>query len=40
LFILVTLFLPRGIIGLFAARRPAAATGRKPAVKTAPREAA
>jgi urea transport system permease protein len=30
LFIGVTLFLPRGIIGLFAARRPAAARNKKP----------
>jgi urea transport system permease protein len=42
LFILVTLFLPRGIIGLFAARRPppAPALAAEPEVETAAREVA
>ncbi|HVH74989.1 MAG TPA: urea ABC transporter permease subunit UrtC [Stellaceae bacterium] len=40
LFIFVTIFLPKGIIGIFAARRPAAALPeRKPAAEPAAREA-
>jgi urea transport system permease protein len=40
LFIVVTLFLPRGIIGLFAARRKRSAPAARPAAAEAAREAA